>query len=153
MAAQDVQGQPAGRPNPEAGVLVDDIDSYVAKTDPQHLAEAEAELADWSAPDDPSGHPIDAGDASNVVGVFSAYSEIEASIVKGVLDAAGIPAAFDNHGGSVMGGIFAAGDQVWADVVVPESYGDAAKAAIAEAVELTASSTEANAPADGAQSP
>jgi len=143
MAAQNVPGKPES----EAGVLVEDIDSYVAETDPQHLVEAEAELADWSVPDDPSRHSFDAGDASNVVGVFSAYSEIEASIVKGVLDAAGIPAAFDNHGGSVMGGIFAAGDQVWADVVVPESYAGAARAAIAEAVELTRPSADAGAEA------
>ena len=148
MAAQNGVTEPES----EAGVLVDDIDSYVAHTDPQHLAEAEAELADWSTPDDPSTHPIDAGDASNIVGVFSAYSEIEANIVKGVLDAAGIPSAFDNHGGSVMGGIFAAGDQVWADLVVPESYADAAKAAIAEAVELAhpSADAEANAPVEGA---
>jgi len=149
MAAQ----KSVDKPGSEAGMLVEDIDSYVAQTDPQHLAEAETELADWAVPNDPSALPIDAGDGTVVVGVFSAYSEIEASIVKGVLDAAGIPAAFDNHGGSVMGGIFAAGDQVWADVVVPESYADAARAAIAEAVELTHPSTddEANASSEGAE--
>jgi len=132
-------------PESEAGMLVEDIDSYVAETDPQHLAEAEAELADWAVPGDPSAQPIDAGDATAIVGVFSAYSEIEANIVKGVLDAAGIPAAFDNHGGSVMGGIFSAGEQVWADVVVPESYADAARTAIAEAVDLTHPSVDAEA--------
>jgi len=149
MAAQSS----VSKPESEAVVLVDDIDSYVAQTDPQHLAEAEAELADWTVPNDPSAQAIDAGDATVIVGVFSAYSEIEANIVKGVLDAAGIPAAFDNQGGSVMGGIFAAGEQVWADVVVPESYAEAAKAALAEAVELTQPSTdvEASTPAESAE--
>ena len=133
MSAQDLpDGQKSHILDREAGVLVQDIDSYVAETDPEHLADAEAELADWSVPEDPSAHPIDATDATQAVAVFSAYNEIEANIVKGVLDAAGIPAAFDNRGGSVMGGIFAAGEQVWADIVVPESYADDARTVIAD---------------------
>jgi hypothetical protein len=119
--------------DPEAEMLVDDIDAYVAGTDPAHLAEAEAELSDWATPAEPSTQSIGVVDFSSVVAVFSAYNEIEANIIKGVLDAAGIPSAFDNRGGTVMGGIFAAGEQVWADIVVPGQYAEQARAAIAEA--------------------
>ena len=117
--------------DPKDGMIVEDIDDYVAETDPGHLSEAEAELAQWTPPQDAGA--IDSGDDSKLVNVFSAYSEIEANIVKGVLDASGIPSSFDGLGGTVMGGIFAAGEQVWADIVVPEHYAEAAKSAIAEA--------------------
>jgi len=118
--------------DPDDGALVDDIDAYVAQTDPEHLADAESELAEWSTPQE-IARPVDAGDFSNVVSVFSAYSEVEANIIKGVLDAVGIPSAFDNHGGTVMGGIFSAGEQEWADIVVPDHYAEQARTAIAEA--------------------
>lgn len=132
--AARLENQP---PVPESVELVDDIDQFVARTDPEHLPEAEAELAAWKTPEDPLSHNAGAGpsETGNVVGVFSAYNEVEANIVKGVLDAAGIPSSFDNRGGTVMGGIFSAGEQVWADIVVPESYADAAREAIAEATQ------------------
>jgi hypothetical protein len=124
----------------EAGVLVEDIDEFVAETDPEHLSEAEAELAAWQPPQDPLRRPVNVprGNDSTVVAVFSAYSEAEANIVKGVLDAAGIPSSFDSYGGSVMGGIFTAGEQLWADIVVPEAYADQARQAIVDASVETA---------------
>jgi hypothetical protein len=133
-ARLETEAETAQAPTRDKG-LVDDIDRYVARTDPEHLSDAEAELARWQTPDDPMSNMGDARAASDgaVVNVFSAYSEPEANIVKGVLDAAGIPSSLDNLGGAVMGGIFSAGEQVWADIVVPAAYADAARQAIADA--------------------
>jgi len=78
------------------------------------------------------GFPLESGD---VEVVFSAVSESEAGVVRGVLEAAGIPVAYDSLPAPTMGNVFSVSESSWGDVVVPTAYADAARAAIEEAQE------------------
>lgn len=123
----------------EADMLVADIDQYVARTDPASLPEAERALGEWQIPNDPlEGVPDDVAldpeaGTEPLVAVLAAGSEMEANIVRGLLEAAGIPATFDGLPSPMMGNIFQAGETRWADVLVPARLADQARAAIAEA--------------------
>ena len=120
-------------------MLVADIDQYVARTDPDSLPEAERALDEWQIPNDPlEGVPGDVAldpeaGTEPLVAVLAAGSEMEANIVRGLLEAAGIPATFDGLPSPMMGNIFQAGETRWADVLVPARLADQARAAIAEA--------------------
>lgn len=124
----------------EADRLVGDIDSYVAATDPASLPEAEQALNAWEIPIDPlEGVPGNVAVAPGVEGhplvsVFAAKNETEANIVRGVLEASGIPAVFDGLPSPIMGSIFQAGETRWADIMVPAALAAEAREAIAEAV-------------------
>jgi len=123
----------------EADLLVADIDAYVARTDPDSLPEAEQALDDWQIPNDPlEGVPDNVAldpeaHAEPLVAVLAAGSEMEANIVRGLLEAAGIPATFDGLPSPMLGNVFQAGETRWADVLVPARLADQARAAIAEA--------------------
>ena len=128
------------REEQEADRLVGDIDSYVAATDPASLPEAERALNAWEIPSDPlEGVPDNVAVAPGVEGeplvsVFAAKNETEANIVRGVLEASGIPAVFDGLPSPIMGSIFQAGETRWGDILVSAGLADKARAAIAEAV-------------------
>ena len=123
----------------EADMLVADIDAHVARTDPASLPEAEQALNDWEIPTSPlEGIPdsvaLNPGEETEpLAAVFAAQSEMEANIVRGLLEAAGIPATFDGLPAPAMGNIFQAGEARWADILVPARLADQARAAIAEA--------------------
>lgn len=123
----------------EADRLVADIDAYVARTDPDSLPEAEQALNDWQIPTDPlEGIPDNVAlnpeaETEPLVAVLAAGSEMEANIVRGLLEAAGIPATFDGLPSPMLGNVFQAGETRWADVLVPARLADQARAAIAEA--------------------
>ena len=123
----------------EADMLVADIDQYVARTDPDSLPEAERALDEWQIPTDPlEGVPdnvaLDPGaETEPFVAVLAAGTEMEANIVRGLLEAAGIPATFDGLPSPMLGNVFQAGETRWADILVPARLADQARAAIAEA--------------------
>lgn len=131
------------REEQEADRLVGDIDSYIAATDPASLPEAEQALNDWEIPQDPlEGVPGNIAVAPGVEGeplvsVFAAKNETEANIVRGVLEASGIPAVFDGLPSPILGSIFQAGETRWGDILVPAQMAEQARAAIAEAVSST----------------
>ena len=133
----------ARREEEEADRLVADIDAHVARTDPASLPEAERALNDWQIPTDPlEGVPDTVAldpDAERepLAAVFAASSEMEAGIVRGLLEAAGIPAVLDGLPAPTMGGIFQAGEARWGDILVPARLADAARAAIAEATDAS----------------
>ena len=123
----------------EADVLVADIDQYVAQTDPAFLPEAERELNAWQIPTDPlEGVPDNVVFQPNVEGepvvaIFSAQTESEANIVRGLLEASGIPAAINTLSSPVLGGVFQSDETRWGDILVSASEAEAAKAVIAAA--------------------
>ena len=123
----------------EADMLVADIDAHVARTDPDSLPEAEQALNDWQIPTDPlEGVPDNValnpeGETEPLVAVLAAGNEMEANIVRGLLEAAGIPATFDGLPAPMLGNVFQAGETRWADILVPARLADQARAAIAEA--------------------
>lgn len=127
------------REEQEADILVADIDSYVARTDPASLPAAEQALNDWQIPTSPLDgvpdsvalNPDDERDP--LVAVFAAQTETEANIVRGLLEASGIPAVFDSLPTPILGNIFQAGESRWGDILVPARLADQARAAIAEA--------------------
>jgi len=132
-AAQDRQEER------EADRLVADIDAHVARTDPASLPEAEQALNDWQIPTDPlEGVPDNVAlnpqaETEPLAAVFAAGNEMEANIVRGLLEAAGIPATFDGLPAPMLGNVFQAGESCWADILVPARLADQARAAIAEA--------------------
>ncbi len=109
-------------------MLVADIDTYVARTDPASLPDAEQALNAWEIPSDPlEGVPGDVAlepgvEGEPLVAVFAAQSESEANIVRGVVEAAGIPVTFDGLPAPIMGSVFQAGESRWGDLLVPASW-------------------------------
>jgi len=138
-AAQDLGAAQDRREEKEADMLVADIDAHVARTDPASLPEAEQALNAWEIPSNPlAGVPGDVAlapgeESEPLVAVFAAQSESEANIVRGLIEAAGIPAVFDSLPAPIMGSVFQAGEARWGDILVPPRLADQARAAIAEA--------------------
>lgn len=124
----------------EADRVVGDVDTYVAETNPASLPEAEKALNDWEIPIDPlAGIPDTFAVAPGVEGrplvsVFAAKNEAEANIVRGVLEASGIPVVFDGLPSPILGSVFQAGETRWGDLLVPAGQADEARAAISNAV-------------------
>jgi hypothetical protein len=143
-AAADTGAAQTRREEQEADRLVADIDAYVARTDPSSLPEAERQLDAWEIPTDPlDGVPGDVAldpeaPSEALVSVFSAHSETEAGIVRGLLEASGIPVVSDGRSGPAMGGIFHLDETRWGDLLVPASLADMARAAIQDATEASA---------------
>jgi len=120
----------------EADMLVADIDDYVAETDPGSQSSARAELNAWEVPvdplvDRPEGEVEDPNET--LVIVFSAGTEAEAHIVRGIIEAEGIPVTFDNVTGSAYASAFASAEARFCDLLVPAHLAAAAKLAIASA--------------------
>ncbi len=138
-ALQSRSGGQARQEEHEADILVADIDQYVARTDPASLPEAERELDAWQIPTDPlEGVPGNITFEPNVEGeplvaIFAAQTESEANIVRGLLEASGIPATINTLSGLALGGIFQPDEARWGDILVSASEAEAAQAAIAEA--------------------
>lgn len=139
-ALEDHSGTRTRREEQEADTLVADIDSYVAQTDPASLPKAERELEAWQIPTDPlEGVPTDVVFAPNVEGeplvpIFAAQTESEASIVRGLLEASGIPTVLNTLSGPALGGIFQSDETRWGDILVSPSHAAAAQEAIAAAM-------------------
>ena len=139
-ALQSGSGAQTQREEQEADRLVADIDRYVAETDPAFLPEAERELEAWQIPTDPlEGVPSNVTFEPNVEGeplvpIFSAQTESEANIVRGLLEASGIPAVLNTLSGPALGGIFQPDETRWGDILVSAPHAAAAQAAIAEAM-------------------
>lgn len=138
-AAQNLGASQDRREEREADMLMADIDSHVARTDPASLPAAEQALDQWEIPSDPlAGVPGDVAlapgeEGEPLVAVFAAQSESEANIVRGVIEAAGIPVTFDGLPAPIMASIFQAGEARWGDILVPARLADQAHAAVAEA--------------------
>ncbi len=136
-AETEGHGGQARREEHEANVLVGDIDQYVAETDPGSLPEAERQLDAWQIPTNPlEGVPDNVAlepESEPLVAVFAAQSEAEANIVRGLLEASGIPAFVNALSGPALGGIFQPDETRWGEILVSSSEADAARAAIAEA--------------------
>ena len=147
-ALEDTSGAQARREEQEADVLVADIDQYVAQTDPASLPEAERELEAWQIPTDPlEGVPgnvaLEPGvEGEPLVPIFSAQTESEANIVRGLLEASGIPAVISSLSGPALGGIFQPDEARWGDLLVAPSDAEAAQAAIAEATQAAAAADD-----------
>ena len=141
QALEETPGAQTRREEQEADVLVADIDQYVAQTDPASLPEAERALEAWQIPTDPlEGVPGDVAlepgvEGEPLVPIFSAQSESEANIVRGLLEASGIPAVISSLSGPALGGIFQPDETRWGDLLVAPSDAEAAQAAIAEATQ------------------
>ena len=148
---QDHGGAQARQEEQEADTLVADIDQYVARTDPAFLPEAEKQLNDWQIPSDPlEGVPGNVVLEPNVEGeplvsVFSAHSEPEANIVRGLLEASGIPTVINTLSSPALGGVFQLDETRWGDLLVSASHAADAQAVIADA---TASGSETDNAAD-----
>ena len=143
-AQEDRSGAQTRREEQEADRLVADIDAYVAQTDPASLPEAEAALDAWEIPRDPlEGVPGNGVFEPNVEGeplvpIFAAQTEPEANIVRGLLEASGIPAVLSSRSGPALGGIFQPDETRWGDILVSALHADAAQAVIAEAIQSAA---------------
>ena len=143
-AQENQAGAQTRRDEQEADRLVADIDDYVAQTDPASLPEAETALNAWQVPTSPlDGVPDNVVFEPNVEGeplvaIFAAQTESEANIVRGLLEASGIPAALDSRSGPALGGIFQPDETRWGDLLVPASLAEAAQAAIADATQSAA---------------
>lgn len=133
------EGARTRREEREADAAVAGIDAYA--TDPASLGEAERQLEAWEIPNSPlEGVPTDIAlspdrEMEPLAAVFAAHSESEANIVRGLLEAEGIPAVFDDLSAPIMGSIFQSGETRWGDVLVPARLADEARAAIALSVQ------------------
>ncbi len=114
----------------EADTLIADIDAYVGETDPASLTEAEAALNAWQIPDDPRDTGAGAADGEALEPVFAAGSEAEAAIVRGVLEAQGVPTMLDGLPTRTLGNVFQAGEDRWGDILVPAGQAEEARALI-----------------------
>jgi len=129
------------REEEEADRVIADVDDYVARTDPASLPVAERELDAWEIPTDPlAGIPDDIAvdpeaHTPPLVSVFDATSETEANIVRGVLEAAGIPVTFDGAPAPILGSILETGTARWGGLLVPAGDADAARAEIEAALQ------------------
>jgi len=147
-AQADSSGAQTRRDEHEADVLVADIDAYVTQTDPASLPEAERELEAWQIPTDPlEGVPGNMALEPNVEGeplvaIFAAQNESEANIVRGLLEASGIPAVISSLSGPALGGIFQPDETRWGDILVAQSDAEAAQAAITEATQSAETTSE-----------
>ncbi|MGI4790679.1 MAG: putative signal transducing protein [Janthinobacterium lividum] len=143
-AQADRSGTQARREEQEADRVVADIDAYVAQTDPASLPEAEQALEAWEIPSSPlDGVPADVVFEPNVEGeplvtIFEAQSEPEANIVRGLLEASGIPVFINSLSGPALGGIFQPDETRWGDILVSAPLAEAARTAIQEATQSAA---------------
>ena len=135
LEAADPVERAAEEHHREASVVMQDVEEYIAETDPGSALEAAAQISAWKMPiGDLGAGPGEHINSQTMTPVFSAGSEAEANIVRGVLQAAGIPAAFDSIPSPAMGHVFSVSESAWADIVVPAEFTEAARAAIEEAL-------------------
>jgi hypothetical protein len=63
-------------------------------------------------------------ESSELVSVYKAYDEITAHLVKGALEAEGIPAVVQSRQVPWMDGVMTMGEGYWGDVMAPEAEKD-----------------------------
>jgi hypothetical protein len=120
------------RADDEADRLVDDIDDFVAETDPASLPAAEAEIDAWHPPSGPREPTDEPGDANTpLVSVFVAGTEVEANIVRGLLEAEGIPTTVSVAGAKAFGALLSVGAGQWGDVFVAPDDAEKAREVVA----------------------
>jgi hypothetical protein len=115
------------RADDEAEMLTDDIDDFVAENDPESLPAAEAEIDAWQAPVEPRL----TGDGRPPVSIFSAGTEPEANIVRGLLEAEGIPVVVSMAGTAAYGTMLSIGAGKWGDLFVSPDDAERAREIIA----------------------
>ncbi len=135
LSEQDTPREQAGhvqdtREEREADSLVADIDSYVAETDPGSLPAAENALNAWEIPEDPRDEGAGAADGEGLTPILAVQTEAEAAIVRGLLEAQGIPTTLDGLPTGTLGNVFQAGEDRWGDILVPAHQADEARAVI-----------------------
>lgn len=132
----------AARDEREADTVIGDVGDYVARTDPAALPAAEAQLNAWDIPTDPLDgvpgdvalHPGEEGEP--LVAIFSAGTESEANIVRGLLESEGIPTMFrDSSSPAAYGSVFGVAESRWGDLLVGAAQADLARQIIAAAQE------------------
>jgi len=134
----------------EADRALEDIDEYVQETNPEGLAEAEAQLAEWKLPEDPLENIPDfipedevTLDPGPLVNVFDLSSVLEGSIIQGILNAEGIACIVDNFTTNPPAGVFGQAGS-WGRILVGENFAAQAKMAI-EAAQQAESEPETGA--------
>jgi hypothetical protein len=138
----------------EADVVVGDVEDYVAETSPGDLPQAEAALDAWEIPTSPfEGVPGDVAlnpdaEETPLVTVFSARTESEANIVRGLLESAGIAAIFRQVGFPTYGSVLSLGESRFADILVTPAEADEARAVIESAQQTPVPEDIADAVAD-----
>jgi hypothetical protein len=120
----------------EATAVLSDIQDYVAQSDPSTLPDAQAELAAWKLPVDApySNNPEEDSEAP-LTEVYSVASESEAYIVRGLLEAAGVPAMVREVASLVYGSAIQQGEGRWGDILVAPHQADKARQIIASSIE------------------
>lgn len=147
-AEADTQGGRDAAEEYEADVVTGDVEDYVAIHDPAALAEAEAQLNAWQVPTSPfEGVPGNVAlhpgqDGQPLESVFSARTETEANIVRGLLESDGIAAIFREVATPAYGSIFSVSESRWADILVSASQAQAARDAIQSALQSAKSGEE-----------
>ncbi len=144
----------------EADAVIGDVGDYVARTDPAALPDAQAQLDAWEIPTDPlegvpgdvALHPGEEGEP--LVSVFSAGTESEGNIVRGLLESEGIPAMFrDSASPAAYGSVFGVAEARWGDLLVGSSQADLARQIIAAAQEPTPVDAEPLSSSDSSVNP
>lgn len=148
--AQTGEGADA-RDEREADAVIGDVGDYVARTDPAGLPGAQAQLDAWQIPTDPlEGVPGDVAlrpgeEGEPLVSVFSAGTESEANIVRGLLESEGVPAIFrDASAPGAYGSVFGVAEARWGDLLVGAAQADLARQIIAAAQEPAPGETSPN---------
>ena len=139
----------------EADTVIGDVGDYVARTDPAALPDAQAQLNAWEIPTDPlegipgdvALHPGEEGEP--FVSVFSAGTESEANIVRGLLESEGIPVVFrDSSAPGPYGSVFGVAESRWGDLLVGAGQADLARQIIAAAQEPSSNVSDPSLPID-----
>lgn len=149
QAARTEDADDTTRAEQEADRLVADIDTYVAETDPASLPAAEAALNAWQIPEDPRDLGVGAEDGELLEPIFAAGTEAEAAIVRGLLEAQGIPTTLDGLPTRTLGNVFQAGEDRWGDILVPASVAAEARSLIAEAQNTASDGSETSSMLEG----
>ena len=123
----------------EAATVLEDVEDYVAETDPAGLPAAASALSGWSVPAEPPV-PADAGD---FVVARTVASEWEGAIFEGILEDAGIPARVAGRRNDPQASFLSVGDGAWGVVLTPASMVDKANAAL-DAAQIDASGADAD---------
>jgi hypothetical protein len=126
----------AQRDRAEANAVLSDIKDFVAQSDPASLPEAQAELSAWKIPvDAPYSNDPKEDENAPLTSVYSVSSESEAYIVRGLLEAAGVPAMLREVDAPIYGSSMPSGEGRWGDILVAQHLADEARQIIASSIE------------------
>lgn len=126
----------------EADVVIGDVGDYITQTASAATPDADAQLNAWEVPTDPldsvpGDAPLRPGEEDEpFVSIFSAGTESEANIVRGLLESEGIPVVFrDSSSPVAYGSVFGIAEARWGDLLVGAAQADLARQIIAAAQE------------------